>query len=85
MSMLEKVRLTEAEEIKAFLTVLRADGADPGSLAVLLPWLSVTGGALSGHLNKVLETIRSDASVRARAKQVGGILAQVLARDVRNF
>jgi hypothetical protein len=76
---------TEAEDIESFLTALRADGADPGFLGVLLPWTSATGGALYGPLCKALEIIRSDAPLRERARRVGNILAQVIALDARSF
>jgi hypothetical protein len=81
----EKPRLTEAEQIKSFLTDLRAAGVDPGFMAAMLPWLSATGGTLSGPLNRAMEIIQSDAPVRARAKQVGAILAQIVAQSVRSF
>jgi hypothetical protein len=76
---------TEAEQIEKFLAALREDGADPGFLAVIVPWLSATGGELSPVLNKILDIIRSDAPLRARARRVGAVLAQALASDLRRF
>jgi hypothetical protein len=76
---------TERDEIESFLDALRKDGADPGFLALLVPALSATGGTLSRPLNQAMDVIRTDAPVRARAKQVGMILAQAIASDLRRF
>jgi hypothetical protein len=84
MKMLEEVRVTETEEIETFLADLRGAGIDPGFLAVL-PALNATGGHLSSVLYRLLDVIRSDASLCDRARRIGTILGQVIAHDVRKF
>jgi hypothetical protein len=81
-----KPRITELEEITQFLRALRKDGANPGFLDCMLPWMSATGGGLSQLICKSMDIIRDDAApVRDRAKRVAVLLGQQFQRDVRGF